>query len=100
MVNNRNELMFDRQDCSDDPGEASGRGADSTPIEDSHRVGGSTITVLTFSPGTNRIRASTYDLYKGEWRNKPTESHVVQMFATGPSLSPSLSSLILPKEEL
>ncbi len=81
-VNNRNQLMFDRQDCTDNPGDPTGRGVDASTAttSDTDKVGGATVTVLTFDTDNNRIRASTYDIYPGKWRAGPSEEYSVVMF--------------------
>jgi hypothetical protein len=79
-INGRNQLMFDRQDCADSPGDQTGRGVDNPPSEDRDKVGGATVTVLTFETDLNQIRASTFDLYPGKWRRLPTEEYTVAMF--------------------
>jgi hypothetical protein len=84
-VNNRNQLMFDRQDCGDAPGDQLGRGVDDAPPNDTDKVGGATVTVLTFEPIVNLIRARTYDVYKAKWRTTSTEQYTIDMF---PNLTP------------
>jgi Calcineurin-like phosphoesterase len=79
-INNRNELMFDRQDSSDAPGDQLGRGVDNPPPNDTDKVGGATVMVLTFEPMVNQIRARTYDLYWAKWRTTPTEEYTIDMF--------------------
>jgi hypothetical protein len=79
-IKNRNELMFDRQDCADAPGDQIGRGVDAPPPRDAQKVGGATVTVLTFYTDKNQIKASTYDIYPGKWRPHPTEQYTVSMF--------------------
>lgn len=81
LVDGHNELMFDRQDCTDGPDEPAGRGADDETSDDSDRVGGSTITILTFIPDDNKISVKTFDLYKDEWRAGQTEQYSIDMFA-------------------
>ena len=66
--------MFDRQDCADAPGEQTGRGVDDPPENDTDKVGGATVTVLTFDTLNNQIRAKTYDIYPGKWRTSPPSS--------------------------
>ncbi len=81
-VNNRNQLMFDRQDCTDDPSCPSGRGvdvSDSTTL-DSDKVGGSTLMILTFDTANNQISAKTYDVYTGKWRVNAFEQYTFPMF--------------------
>ncbi len=83
-TNNRNELMFDRQDCTDDPKDPTGRGIDVTPsgTPNTEKVGGATVTVLTFDTVYNRIVVGTYDVYTGKWRHDPAERYEVTMFPT------------------
>ena len=85
-INNRNQLMFDRQDCFDAPGDPNGRGVDlvdgDTTAPDSDKVGGATLMVLTFDMSSNQIIANTYDVYTGEWRTGPNEQYTVSMFST------------------
>jgi peptidoglycan hydrolase-like protein with peptidoglycan-binding domain len=81
-VNGRNQLMFDRQDCCDYPGDPTGRGVDvtlsSTP--DADKVGGATVTILNFDTDNNQIHVSTYDVYTGQWRVEPANQYTVTMF--------------------
>jgi hypothetical protein len=79
-INDRNLLMFDRQDCADAPGDQVGRGVDNPPPNDTDKVGGSTVMVLTFEPVVNQIRARTYDIYRANWRTGPTEQYTIEMF--------------------
>ena len=80
-VNNRNELMFDRQDCTDNPGDPRGRNVDATSgANDTEKVGGATAVVLTFDTYNNQISAKTYDIYPGKWRDDPFEQYSVVMF--------------------
>ncbi len=83
-IDNRNQLMFDRQDSTDLPGDPTGRGADpSTPTTlDSAKVGGATVTILTFDVGNNEIFVSTYDVNEGKWRNDVYEQYSINLFAT------------------
>ncbi len=80
-VDGHNDLMFDRQDCTDGADEPTGRGADDQTSNDSDRIGGSTITILTFMPDDNKIAVKTFDLYKGGWRTGQTEQYLIDMFA-------------------
>jgi len=89
-INNRNQLMFDRQDCADAPSDQTGRGVDNPPLNDTDKVGGSTVMVLTFDTVNNRIRARTYDIYPGKWRTHSTEQYAVVMF---PDLVPKLKAV-------
>jgi len=86
-INGRNQLMYDRQDCADNPGDQFGRGIDNPPDSDTDKVGGSTLMVLTFYPEYNQIRAKTYDVFQGKWRSQPTEEYTVVMF---PNAVPAL----------
>jgi hypothetical protein len=83
-INGRNQLMFDRQDSLDDPEFPLGRGVDDADmkpdVDDSKKVGGSTVTVLTFDTVRNLIRSRTYDVFTGNWRDNPYEKYTVAMF--------------------
>lgn len=89
-INNRNQLMFDRQDCADAPTDLTGRGVDNPPQSDADKVGGATVTILTFDTVNNRIRARTYDVYLGKWRTHSAEQYAVVMF---PDLVPKLKAM-------
>jgi len=83
-INGRNQLMFDRQDSTDNPALPTGRGVDDADMTadcpDSDRVGGATITVLTFDTANNQIRARTHDVYSSNWRDNQFERYAVTMF--------------------
>ena len=82
-VNSRNQLMFDRQDCTDDPSVPSGRGVDSTAtVPDTQRVGGSTVTILTFDTLNNKVGVRTFDVNTGSWRTDSYEQYSFTMFPT------------------
>lgn len=82
-VNNRNELMFDRQDCTDDPPPRKFPKADDTDsTPDTDKVGGSTVTILTFDKDKNQISVKTYDVYTGKWRDDAHEKYTITMFST------------------
>ena len=89
-VNGRNQLMFDRQDCFDRPGDPTGRGVDNadtdTSAPGSDKVGGATVMVLTFYTDSNTISAKTFDVYTGKWRTGPYEQYSFPMFTTSASL--------------
>jgi hypothetical protein len=82
-INNRNELMFDRQDSLDLPDSPTGRGVDElprdSPTTDIEKVGGATVTILTFDTENNQIAVRTYDVYTGKWREDSTEQYTVTM---------------------
>ncbi len=82
-VSGRNELMFDRQDCTDAPDAPSGRGVDdsSSTVLDADKVGGATITILTFDTKMNEIGVKTYDVYTRKWRGDPDEQYRFNTFA-------------------
>lgn len=82
-INGRNQLMFDRQDCTDTDADLSGRGVDTATSNtpDSARVGGATVTILTFDVANNMISASTYDVNTGAWRTDPYEQYTVPLFS-------------------
>lgn len=81
-VNGRNQLMFDRQDCTDTTGDATGRGVDMTAstTADGEKVGGATVTILNFDTANNKIHVSTYDVYTGVWRVEPANQYSIAMF--------------------
>ncbi len=78
----RNLLMFDRQDCRDTADSPIGRGVDepSSSYPDSDKVGGSTVTILTFDKSQNQISVKTYDVYTGQWRQDLFEQYTFTMF--------------------
>jgi len=82
-INNRNQLMFDRQDCTDDPSSPAGRGIDvsDSTTPDSDKVGGSTLMILTFDTENNQISTKTYDIYAGKWRVNAFEQYTIPMFS-------------------
>ena len=88
-IDGRNQLMFDRQDSFDANVEPEGRGVDDTSLQpnipDSSKVGGATITVLTFDTDNNRISARTFDPYAGNWRDNQYENYCVTMFPSAPT---------------
>jgi hypothetical protein len=83
-VNNRNELMFDRQDCTDDPSNPTERGIDmvTSTTKDADKVGGATVTILTFDT-RNKITANTFDVHTGTWRSDKYEQYSFTMLSTG-----------------
>jgi hypothetical protein len=83
MVNGRNQLMFDRQDCLDLPTSPTGRGVDESDstIPDTQKVGGATVTILTFQPDNNQIVVRTYDASTDKWRTNPYEQYAVPMLS-------------------
>ena len=92
-INGRNQLMFDRQDCTDYSGDPRGRGVDSSDSStaDAEKVGGATVTILNFDTDNNQIHVSTYDVYTGQWRVEPANQYSVSMF-TNPRPAPSLAA--------
>ena len=81
-VNNRNQLMFDRQDCADEPGNPTGRNVDTTSgDDDGDKLSAERAAmILTFDTYNNQINARTYDIYPGKWRDDPYEQYSVIMF--------------------
>jgi hypothetical protein len=81
-VNGRNELMFDRQNSTDNPGDPTGRGADpsTSTTPDASKLGGATATILTFDTANNEIRVTTYDVYTSTWRTDQYEKYSFTMF--------------------
>jgi Calcineurin-like phosphoesterase len=86
-VNGRNELMFDRQDCTDNPGDPVGRGVDpsASTTGDGDKAGGATVTILNFDTEQNLIHVSTYDAYTQQWRIDRANQYTVKMFPRSPS---------------
>ena len=87
MVNGRSQLMFDRQDMLDKSPSPLGRGVDepNSGATDDLKVGGATVTILTFEIGLNQISVKTYDTYKDKWRDDPYEQYTIPMFVPAPS---------------
>ena len=83
MINCRNQLMFDRQDCLDLPTSPTGRGVDESDstTSDDEKVGGATVTILTFEPSNNQISVRTYDTYTDKWRDDPYEQYSIPLFS-------------------
>jgi hypothetical protein len=77
----RNSLMFDRQDCRDEPDSLTGQGEDDSDstTPDTVKVGGATVTVLTFDTAANQVSVSTYDAFVGRWRDDENEKYSVTM---------------------
>jgi hypothetical protein len=102
-VRYRNELMFDRQDSLDAPGDPRLRGydsSDSSPLgygssdsspDDKQKVGGATVTILKFDTQNNQLGVSTYDVYTGNWRKDDCELYTIAMF---PDQLPRAKSLV------
>ena len=84
-VNGRNELMFDRQDSTDDPDNPMA----SSTTDDVKRLGGGTVTILTFDTDENMIGVRTYDTYTGEYRVDSAEQYRFAMFPTVAGATPS-----------
>ncbi|MDA4113062.1 MAG: metallophosphoesterase [Thaumarchaeota archaeon] len=81
-VNGRNQLMFDRQDCTDRPGDPTGQGVDAvtSTTPDVDKVGGATVTILTLDTQKNQLGVSTYDVHTGKWRDDVNEQYSLTMF--------------------
>ena len=81
MSEYRNSLMFDRQDCRDERDSLTGRGADDSDSRtpDTEKVGGATVTILTFETAANKVNVSTYDAFAGRWRDSHNEQYTVAM---------------------
>jgi Calcineurin-like phosphoesterase len=76
FIDNRHHLMFDRQESTDDS-----RMPVAPPNSpDTSRIGGATVTILTFHPEHNLIRVSTFDTVTREYRNDGSERFAFQMF--------------------
>jgi calcineurin-like phosphoesterase family protein len=98
-VNGRNELMFDRQDSTDAPGDPTGHGVDPDTLTttDVEKVGGATVTILNFDTANNQINVSTYDVCTGLWREDPYEQYSITLF---PALAPNSSTSIAGRSKL
>jgi len=93
-ANNRSALMFDRQDCTDNPSNPAGQGIDSATktTPDVAKVGGSSVTILNFDTVNNRINVSTYDVNTTKWRNDQFEKYSITMFPAPLPSSPGNGS--------
>ena len=63
------------------------------------KVGGATVTILTFDTENNRISVSTFDVHTGTWRNDSYEQYEVAMFSThitGGGVSPGSAPIGIP----
>ena len=92
-VNERNQLMFDRQESTDDPKDP----VDSS-VDNALKVGGATVTLLTFNTKLNSISVKTFDPYGGQYRTGPMDQYILTMYPERglSGLSPN-SPLILPQ---
>jgi hypothetical protein len=81
MVNDRNQLMFDRQDSLDWSTTPLGRGFDESgsATSDIQKVGGATVTILTFDMVENQISVKTYDTFVDGWRGDSYEQYTIPM---------------------
>ena len=95
-MNGRNELMFDRQDCTDKPGDPTGRGVDAvtSTTPDAAKLGGATVTILTFDTANNKIDVTTYDVNTATWRTNQDEQYSVTMFPTTNTTSTTNGGLL------
>jgi hypothetical protein len=93
-INNRNLLMFDRQDCTDNEGDPTGRGVDAvTPTTpDVAKTGGATVTILTFDTQNNKIGVKTYDVNTGKWRSNSYDQYSITMFPSSASSNATKST--------
>jgi hypothetical protein len=91
MADGRNELMFDRQDSTDDPDQP--MATVTTP--DSSKVGGGTVTILTFNPERNLVSVKTYDVCTDKYRDDPQERFAFTMFPAATSTRP-ITGMIIP----
>jgi hypothetical protein len=91
MMDGRNELMFDRQDSTDDPDQP--MATPTTP--DWAKIGGATVTILTFDPERNLVSVKTYDVCTGKYRDDPQERFAFTMFPTATSTRP-ITGMIIP----
>jgi len=73
-VNGRNQLMFDRQESTDNPNDP----LDSS-VRDVLKVGGATVTILVFDTVQNTVNVSTYDVSSGQYRLGPLDLYSFPM---------------------
>jgi hypothetical protein len=59
----------------------------SPTTDDSKRLGGGTVTVLTFDTAENTIRVKTYDTYTGGYRTDSAEQYAFGMFPPSPDIT-------------
>ena len=92
-IDYRNELMFDRQDCTDYPNDFQGRGVDNVTQDtpDIDKVGAATVTILNFDTANGRINASTYNVYTGRWRMDSANQYSIPMFPVPAPTPPVIS---------
>lgn len=62
-IDGRNQLMFDRQESTDNPDDP----VDSS-VDDVLKVGGATVTLLTLDARLNKAAVRTFDHFSGEYR--------------------------------
>jgi len=74
-VNERNQLMFDRQESTDDPKDP----IDSS-VDDVLKVGGATITLLTFDVKLNTVTVRTFDPYNSQYRTGSMDQYSFAMY--------------------
>jgi hypothetical protein len=87
-INGRNELMFDRQDSTDDPDSPMA----SSTTDDVKRLGGGTVTILTFDTEEDVISVKTYDTHTGKYRVDSAEEYRFGMFPGVASAMPASNS--------
>ena len=74
FIGGRNQLMFDRQESTDDPSDP----VDAS-VKSSLKVGGATITLLEFDCTRNAVCVKTYDPYKDSYRTGSQDDYIFTM---------------------
>jgi len=73
-TNGRNQLMFDRQESTDNPDDP----VDSS-VQDVLKVGGGTATILTFDTFANTVNVRTFDMFNGQYRTNLADQYSFTM---------------------
>jgi hypothetical protein len=78
-IDGRNELMFNRQDCTDN---ATIDSHTFCSVVRNHKaaVGAATVMILTFDTDKNQISARTFDVYEGRYMTDPFDQYTITMF--------------------
>jgi hypothetical protein len=88
--NYRHELMFDRQDSTDDPS----RPMASSTTPDANKVGGATVTIMTFYTEKNLVNVETYDTFTGSFRDNLLERFSFMMCPQLQTPDPSQGTML------
>jgi hypothetical protein len=90
-INGRNELMFNRQDCTDNANIDSNTYC---TVVANHKaaVGAATVVILTFNTGENQVSARTFDVYAGRYMTDPLDQYTIAMFPNQQSSTASTTT--------